>query len=126
MTTDRPALDDPRVLALAKARQQISHEGMLNPTYGELPADEQEGCRWAALHYLNAAIRAGLIPPTEPPTPDHMAVWVDDEGLLYGDYPTVPPGDEVLRLVWASEGAVSRRELEAEYGATFTRIGWSK
>lgn len=56
-------LDDPRVVALAKARQQLAHEGLLHPSYDDLPPGEQEGCRWAALHYLNAAIRAGIIPP---------------------------------------------------------------
>ncbi|MER5624284.1 hypothetical protein ABT061_24940 [Streptosporangium sp. NPDC002544] len=29
-------LDDPRVLALAKARQQLAHEGALCPTWEEL------------------------------------------------------------------------------------------
>lgn len=59
--TDIPALDDPRVLALAQARQQISHEGVLNPTWDELTPAEQEGALPYARSYLYAAIRAGLI-----------------------------------------------------------------
>lgn len=122
----RPELTDPRVVALAKARQQLSHEGMLNPTYDELPADEQEGCRWAALPYLEAAIRAGLIPPAESPSDDHLGVWVDEEGFLYVDYPTsgAPGDDYVVRMVTANAEAVSRRDLEDTHGATFTRLGW--
>jgi hypothetical protein len=125
-TADRPALEDPRVLALAAARQQISHEGVHNPTWNELTTREQEGGLLDAWNYLHAAIRAGLAPAATPPTDKHMAVWVDDEGLLYADYPTVPAGDDVLRVVWVNDEAVSRSELETEHGATFTRIGWCK
>lgn len=123
---DRPDLDDPRVIALAKARQQISHEGVLNPTWDELTPDEQEGALPYARSYLYAAIRAGLIPSDIPPSDDHMAVRVDEEGFLYCDYPTTPAGDEVARLFWDEESATSRRALETEHGATFTHIGWCK
>jgi hypothetical protein len=124
ITTDRPDLDDPRALALAKARQQISHEGMFNPTWDELTAHEQEMSRLDALNYLHAAIRAGLIPADNPPTDRHDRVYVDDEGFLYTDYRTVPPGDELVRLFWDEGTAISRRELETEHGVTFRHIGW--
>jgi hypothetical protein len=125
-TPARIDLDDPRVVALAKARRQLAHEYNGNVTYDELTPQEQEDVLWDALHFLNAAMRAGLIPSDTPPSNKHMAVWVDDEGLLYTDYPTVPAGDDVLRVVWANDEAVSRSELETEHGATFTRIGWCK
>lgn len=59
-------------------------------------------------------------------SPDHIGVYVDDQGLLYTDYPTVPSGDHVVRLAWDEGTATSKRELETEHGATFTRIGWCK
>ncbi len=123
---DRPDLDDPRVRALAKARQQISHEGVHNPTWDELTPAEQEGALPDARNYLHAAIRAGLIPSDTPPSNDHMAVWADEGGFLYCDYPTTPAGDEIARLFWDEESATSRRALETEHSVTFTRIGWCK
>ena len=119
-------LDDPRVVALAKARRQIAHERNGNATYGELTSREKEDVLWDALHFLNAAMRAGLIPSDTPPSDEHDRVYVDDEGFLYTDYRTVPAGDEVVRVVWDEGSATSRRELEIEHGATFTHIGWCK
>ncbi|MFG2408784.1 hypothetical protein ACGFR8_31460 [Streptomyces brevispora] len=55
-------MDDPRVLALARSRQQLSHEGVFNPTWDELTDEEREGALPEARNYLKAAIRAGLIP----------------------------------------------------------------
>lgn len=124
--SDQIDVNDPRVIALAKERQQLSHEGMYNPTYDELPAKEQEGACWAALSYLLAAMRAGLVPSDTPPTPDHDRVYVDDEGFLYSDYRTVPAGDEVVRLHWDEESSTSRRELETDHEVKFTHIGWCK
>lgn len=63
-TTDRPDLDDPRVLALAIARQQLAHEGVLAPTWDELTDEEQESSLPSARSYLWAAIRAGLFAET--------------------------------------------------------------
>ncbi|MGW2843974.1 hypothetical protein [Streptomyces sp. NPDC001274] len=55
-------MNDPRVLALAKWRQQLSHEGVYNPTWEELTDQEREDSLPEARNYLKAAIRAGLIP----------------------------------------------------------------
>ncbi|WP_199819144.1 hypothetical protein [Streptomyces sp. FxanaA7] len=62
-------MNDPRVLALAKWRQQISHEGVYNPTWEELTDEEREGALPDARNYLKAAIRAGLIPADDTQTP---------------------------------------------------------
>lgn len=60
-------MDDPRVLALARWRQQLSHEGVFNPTWKALTDEEREQSLPEARNYLKAAIRAGLIPPRRPP-----------------------------------------------------------
>lgn len=58
-------LDDPRVLALAKARQQLAHDGALAPTWQELTDKEREGSLPHARNYLESAINAGLVPAVE-------------------------------------------------------------
>jgi hypothetical protein len=58
-------LDDPRVLALAKARQQLAHEGTLWPTWEELTDTEREDSLPDARDYLESAINAGLVPEVE-------------------------------------------------------------
>ncbi|WP_433258582.1 hypothetical protein ACQPYK_23990 [Streptosporangium sp. CA-135522] len=55
-------LGDPRVLALAKARQQLAQEGALCPTWDELTDKEREDSLPDARNYLESAINAGLIP----------------------------------------------------------------
>lgn len=55
-------MQDPRVVTLARWRQQISHEGVYNPTWEELTDEEREGSLPDARNYLKAAIRAGLVP----------------------------------------------------------------
>lgn len=49
------------------------------------------------------------------PTGDHAAVWLDDEGGIWADYPTVPAGDDVVPLVWAEETPVTRRKTEEHH-----------
>ncbi|GIH69463.1 hypothetical protein [Sphaerimonospora thailandensis] len=58
-------LDDPRVLALAKARQQLAHDCAYCPSWEELTDEEREGSLPDARNYLESAINAGLIPPAE-------------------------------------------------------------
>jgi len=62
------ALEDPRVIALARERQQLAHEGMLHPTWDELTDAERAGSLPDARSYLVAAIRAGLVAPLAPET----------------------------------------------------------
>ncbi|RSN38615.1 hypothetical protein DMC64_41860 [Amycolatopsis sp. WAC 04197] len=55
-------LDDPRVLTLAQARQQLAHDCAYLPTWDELTPQEQQDSLAPARNYLEAAINAGLIP----------------------------------------------------------------
>ncbi|MER5584072.1 hypothetical protein ABT090_20870 [Streptomyces asoensis] len=119
---------DPRTRRLAEARQRIGHEAYgSTANWNNLKSDEQQLFLDEAAAWLRAAVAAGLVPPAERPTPEHSAVWLDDEGFLYGEYQTSPPshGDAILRLVWASEQCISKRELE-EQGVEFRLIGWSE
>lgn len=64
-TTDRPEVDDPRVLALAKARQQLAYENPFNavcPPWDGLSEQEQRLSLLDARSYLHAALQAGLVP----------------------------------------------------------------
>lgn len=59
------------------------------------------------------------------PGPQYAAVYLDDNDNLWADYPTSPPSDSVLPLVWASEACESRSELEGR-GYKLRVIGWSR
>ncbi|MGW2010911.1 hypothetical protein [Streptomyces nigrescens] len=119
-------MSDPRARLLAEHRQRIAHEGTgIPPRWDNLSDQEQRLLLGEADEWLRAAVEAGLTPLAERPTDKHMAVYVDDEGFLYGEYPTVPVSDSLLRLVWASEMAVSKQESEYE-GVEFRLIGWSQ
>jgi hypothetical protein len=64
-TPDRPEADDPRVLALAKARQQMAHDNPFNvvcPPWDGLTEQEQHLSLLDARNYLRAALKAGLVP----------------------------------------------------------------
>ncbi|MGW0837512.1 helix-turn-helix transcriptional regulator [Streptomyces prunicolor] len=113
---------DPRIRQLAEARQRVGHEAYgSTANWNSLKPDEQQLFLDEAASWLRAAVEAGLMPPAERPTDRHMAVYLDEEGLLYGEY----DGDDILRLVWVSEQAQSKRELE-ERGAEFRLLGWSE
>lgn len=60
-------LDDPRVLVLARARQQLAHEYTYLQTWEELTDDEHASALPNARNYLEAAINAGLIGWPEAP-----------------------------------------------------------
>lgn len=61
MTTDRISETDPRVLALARARQQLAHQGMLHPTWDELTDAERAQALPEVRNWLQAAADAGLL-----------------------------------------------------------------
>ncbi|MEU4409176.1 hypothetical protein AB0F88_32095 [Streptosporangium sp. NPDC023963] len=65
MTLPKIPLDDPRVLALAKARQQFAHDCAHLPTWEELTDQEREDSLPGARNYLESAINAGLVPAVE-------------------------------------------------------------
>lgn len=48
-------------LRLARERQQLSHEGVYNPTWLELTIAEQDSAALDARNYLRSALRAGLL-----------------------------------------------------------------
>lgn len=121
-------MTDPRIRQLAEAELRLAEEGTPSPrSWNDLMPTEQNRRLQEAANWLRAAVEAGLAPPAERPTPDHSAVWIDEQGFLYSEYQTSPPsdGDAILRLVWASEQCSSKREIENE-GGEFRLIGWSK
>lgn len=66
----------------------------------------------------------GLAAEPPRPSPGHMAVYIDQHNSgAWVDYPTVPPGDDVLPLVTANEVASSRAGL-AEEGVVLRIVGW--
>lgn len=88
-TAARPEVDDPRVLALATARQQIAYESPFNfvcPPWDGLTSDEQQTSLLDARNYLHAALRAGLVPvPPADQTTDRAAAptdWIDGHPQL--------------------------------------------
>lgn len=117
---------DPRILQLAESRYRDGYGAWAADAWDNLDAALRQHLIGEAAAWLKAAVAAGLMPPSERPSPEHSAVWLDDEGFLYGEYQTSPPshGDAILRLVWASEQCSSKHEMEAE-GAQFRLIGWS-
>lgn len=113
---------DPRIQKLAESRYRNGYGAWAEDAWDTLDAALRQQLTNEAAAWLLAAVKAGLMPPAERPTDKHMAVYLDEEGLLYGEY----DGDDILRLVWVSEQAQSKRELEDEHGAEFRLIGWSE
>ena len=122
---------DPRIRQLAKRRQDMAHESGsgLNPSWDQLSSQDQKALLGEAAEWLRASVEAGIAPLAERPSDKHDAVWVDDEGFLWGEYQTSPPTPlseaAILRLVWEREVCSSKRELE-ERGVEFRLIGWSQ
>lgn len=120
-------MTDPRIRQLAEARYRDGYGQTAADAWDQLDPSLRQYLTNEAEAWLKAAVEAGLAPPAERPTPDHSAVWIDEQGFLYSEYQTSPPshGDAILRLVWASEQCSSKREIEDE-GGKFRLIGWSK
>lgn len=83
----RPEVDDPRVLALAQARQQIAYESPFNfvcPPWDGLTEDEQQSSLLDAQNYLHAALKAGLapvpLPSADAPTPGKQGPTAGEAG----------------------------------------------
>ncbi|MWA08815.1 hypothetical protein [Streptomyces sp. BA2] len=121
---------DPRIRQLARRRQDMAHEEFSgNPSWEQLRSESKAVLLFEAEEWLRAAVEAGIAPTAERPSRDHSAVWVDEEGFLYGEYQTSPPtllaDAAILRLVWAGDVCSSKREMENQ-GAEFRLIGWSQ
>lgn len=112
---------DPRVQKLAESRYRNGYGAASEDAWDQLDTSLRQHFIGEAAAWLRAAVEAGLMPPAERPTDKHMAVYLDEEDFLYGEY----DGDDILRLRWVSEQAQSKRELE-EQGAEFRLIGWSE
>lgn len=70
------------------------------------------------------ALAALLDPEGSRPSPDHQAVYVDQlNQSVWCDYLTMPPGDDVVPLVYANEVAESRADLAAR-GIELRVVGW--
>jgi len=70
--TNRPEVDDPRVVALAKDRQQLAYENPFNavcPPWDGLTEQEQRLSLLDARSYLHAALNAGLVATPAVPVP---------------------------------------------------------
>ncbi|GAA3113619.1 hypothetical protein GCM10017687_28300 [Streptomyces echinatus] len=91
---------DPRIRQLAEARYRNGYGATAADAWDNLDPSLREYLTNEAAAWLRAAVEAGIAPSTERPTDDHDAVYVDEEGLLYGEYRTVPASDCVVRLVW--------------------------
>lgn len=118
---------DPRARQLAETRYRNGFGAAVATAWDQIDADIRQHFISEADAWLRAAVEAGIAPPAERPTPKHNAVWVDEEGFLYGEYQTAPSshGDAILRLVWAAEVCSSKREME-DRGAEFRLLGWSQ
>jgi len=127
VNTRKPA--DPRILQLAESRYRNGYGAVGEDAWDNLdPALRQQLINEAGA-WLRAAVEAGIAPSAERPSDKHDAVWVDDEGFLWGEYQTSPPTPlakaAILRLVWEREVCSSKDELE-EQGVEFRLIGWSQ
>lgn len=91
----RPEIDDPRVLALAKARQHIAYSSPINfvcPPWDGLTKHEQETSLLEARNWLHAATSAGLVADratawrqlADRADPANEASWFGDFGNMVG------------------------------------------
>jgi hypothetical protein len=112
-TTARPEVDDPRVLALAKARQQLAYENPFNavcPPWDGLTEQEQRLSLLDARSYLHAALRAGLVPASAVVPAADRAALRDRIAALFRH----PPGVE--RLGDATPGEIADAVLGMLFG----------
>ena len=121
---------DPRVLKLAAVRDRDGYGALIEGSWDNLdPAlrDYLKAFIDEAGAWLRAAVEAGIAPAAERPSDNDDAVYVDDQGFLYGEYRSAPATADthLLRLVWADEMAQSKADLEQQ-GAVLRHIGWSR
>lgn len=87
--------DDPRVIALARARQYLAHRSLYHPTYDELTDQEQQDSCFAARSYLAAAIDAGLIAPADIDTAPAAVRWAITRVLRQEFIPRTDPASVI-------------------------------
>lgn len=106
----RPEIDDPRVLALAKARQQMAYENPFNagfnPPWDGLSEQEQRLSLLEARNWLSAAMNAGLVADraaawrelADRADPANEASWFGDFGHMVGEWMRDQAEQETRRL----------------------------
>lgn len=121
-TPQRPEVDDPRVLALAKARQHIAHSSVFNvvcPPWDGLTAKEQHLSLLDARNYLHAALDARLVPAAVPPTGQtdapHLAIALITWRSWWDGYDTWEGSASYLDLDTA-KAHTARDYAAEEYG----------
>lgn len=109
-------------------------EGCKGSERAEIPAHLRRYETWLgeadgrALLLLAEVDRLRALVGAEParPSDGHSAVYIDQHGQgVWSDYPTVPPGDDVLPMAWASERTTSKEDL-ADQGVELRVVGWIK
>lgn len=107
----RPEIDDPRVLALAKARQEMANENPFNagfcPPWDGLSEQEQRLSLLDARNYLRAALNAGLVADraaawrelADRADPANEASWFGDFGHMVGEWMRDQAKQEARRLI---------------------------
>lgn len=66
-------------------------------------------------------VRALVTASEKAPASEDGALWLEQDGGVWADYPTVPADDHMLPMVWADDPPTSRRELEGR-GYVFTHV----
>ncbi|MCX5336930.1 hypothetical protein [Streptomyces sp. NBC_00140] len=118
---------DPRVRLLAETMHEVARRKATGlPAWPGLSLSDRDKAVAEARLWLAAAVEAGIAPPVDRPTEDHEAVYVDEQGFLYGEYRSSPRTEQVylLRLQWVDDMAVAKSDLEQQ-GATLRLLGWS-
>jgi len=105
----RPEVEDPRVLALAQARQQLAHNntfGLPCPSWDGLTRQEQDLSLAEARNWLHAALDAGLVADramawrelADRANPANEASWFGDFGHMVGEWMRDQADQETRRL----------------------------
>ena len=127
-STERPTVTtDPRIRQLAETMHGLARRKATTlPEWSDLPLSFRNKAVTEARLWLAAAVEAGIAPPAVRPTDDHEAVYVDEQGFLYGEYRASPKTEQVylLRLQWVDDMAVAKSDLEQQ-GAALRLLGWS-
>lgn len=110
--------------AVLNAAAQRLYTALFPAVYADMGQKAAEGVNRAVSELRRMADEEQ--PATEaPPSDDHAAIYLDEDGDPWVEYLTRPRSDHVVPLVIDSVEAVDRSELEARIGL-LTRIGWCK
>lgn len=111
----RPEVEDPRVLALAKARQQIAFQSVFNavcPPWDGLTGQEQQTSLLEARNWLHAAMSAGLVADRAAVLRDAAVALDADMERFFGEWPDEPRNSPYA--LGRKDAATELRRLAAE------------